>query len=107
MTDTSPDRAHREKMSSKAEEKMWRKFRKVDTQRQQLATSMEDMEEQEAFACERADLMEKEVIRRTKKFGRLVREKGESCISSRLKIVFPPCRGMGRRVEEPGRGKSE
>jgi hypothetical protein len=94
-------------MSSKAEEKMWRKFRKADTQRQQLATSMEDMEEQEAFACERADRAEKEVIRLTKKFGRLVREKGEIGISSRLKIVFPFCRGMGRRVEEPGRGKSE
>ena len=65
------------------------------------------MEEQEACACEKADKAEKKVIRLTKKFGRLGREKGEICISSRLKIVFPHCRGMGGRVEEPGRGKSE
>ena len=94
-------------MSSKAQEKMWSKFRKVDTQQQQLATAMEDMEEHEAFACERADKAEKKVIRLTKKFGRLVREKGEICISSKLEIVFPHCRGMGGRVEEPSRGKPE
>ena len=62
---------------------------------------------QEAVACERADKAEKKVIRLTKKFGKLVREKGEICISSRLKIGFPHCRGMGGRVEEPSRGKSE
>ena len=41
LSDISTKRAHREKMSSK----MWNKFRKMDTQQQQLATSMEDMEE--------------------------------------------------------------
>ena len=62
---------------------------------------------QEAVACERADKAEKKVIRLSKKYWRLVQEKGEICISSKLEIVFPHCRGMGGRVEEPSRGKPE
>jgi hypothetical protein len=46
-------------MSGQAEANMWSKFRKIDTQRQQLVTSLKEMEDQEAFACEKADRVEK------------------------------------------------
>jgi hypothetical protein len=48
---------------------------------------------QEAAACERADKAEEKVIQLTKKFGKLVREKGEICISPRLKFGFPQSNG--------------
>ena len=86
---------------------MWSKFRKVDTQRQQLALSLEEMEDQEVFACEKADWAGEEEVRLTKKFGRLAREKGEFCICYRVKIVFPSCRRMDGRNEKSGRGKAE
>ena len=86
---------------------MWSKFRKVDTQRQQLAVAREKMEEQEVFACEQAGRAGEEVARLTKKFGRLARENGENCICLKVKIVFPLCRGMDGRNEKSGRGKPE
>ena len=84
---------------------MWKKFREIDTERQQLVASLRDWEEQEALACERADQVEEEVVRLTKEYGRLAREKGETCICSRVKIVFPPCRGVVGGGEKSGRRK--
>ena len=56
---------------------MWSEFRKIDTRRQGLVTLREEMEEREAIACEKADRVEKEVFRMTRKYGRLVQEKEE------------------------------
>ena len=56
---------------------MWDEFRTIDTRRQELVTLLEEMEEREAIACEKADRVEKKVFRLTRKYGRLVQEKEE------------------------------
>jgi chromosome segregation ATPase len=57
---------------------MWDEFRTLYTRRQELATLLEEMEEREAIACERADRIEKKVFRLTRKYGRLLQDKEET-----------------------------
>ena len=83
---------------------MWRTFRSLDSDHQELAKSLENMgvsvsdilpsfsvpetiiRRREATANERAGRAEGRVIHLTKKFGKLVREKGGCLISA---LVFP------------------
>ena len=57
---------------------MWDEFRTLDTRRQELVTLLEEMEEREAIACEKADRIENKVFRLTRKYGRLVQDKEET-----------------------------
>jgi hypothetical protein len=57
---------------------MWDEFRTLDTRRQELVSLLEEMEEREAIACEKADRIEKKVFSLTRKYGRLVQDKEET-----------------------------
>jgi hypothetical protein len=57
---------------------MWDEFRALDNRRQELTTLLEEMEEREAVACERADRIERKVFRLTRKYGRLLQDKEET-----------------------------